>query len=109
MGDRTRRTLLGAAATSIAAGLSGCIGGIGPGFGGSCTSQYYLELERVDDSGLREAALSDAPGDHPERWTELLETAASEGEAALQPSTAHPCGAINWPRRPVRTTGRVSR
>jgi hypothetical protein len=83
MSDRTRRALLGAVAAGGATALSGCFG-FGPGVGGSCTSRYYLELERVDDSSLREAALSDAPHDHPEQWTELLETAAAEGEATLR-------------------------
>jgi len=83
MSDRTRRALLGAAATGVATGLAGCLGGIGPGFGGGCTSRYYLELRRLEDAGLREAALADAPGDRGARWQELLDTAASEGEATL--------------------------
>jgi len=83
MSDHTRRALLGAAAAGVASSLAGCLGGIGPGFGGGCTSRYYLELTRVDDPALREAALTDAHPDHPEAWHELLETAASEGEATL--------------------------
>jgi hypothetical protein len=83
MSDHTRRVLLGAAAAGTAAGLAGCLGGIGPGFGGSCTSRYSLELRRVDDADLREAALADAPGDRDALWRELLDTAASEGEATL--------------------------
>ncbi|MFC7227253.1 hypothetical protein N0B31_07550 [Salinirubellus salinus] len=83
MSDHTRRALLGAAATGVSAGLTGCLGGIGPGFGGSCTSRYYLELRQLEDAGLREAALADAPPEREARWEELLETAAVEGEATL--------------------------
>ena len=83
MSERTRRALLGAAAAGVATGLAGCIGGFGPGFGGGCTSRYSLELRRVEDVELREAALADPPGDRADQWTELLDTAASEGEATL--------------------------
>ena len=83
MSDHTRRALLGAAATGVATGLAGCVGGFGPGFGGGCTSQYSLELRRVEDAGLHEAALADPPRDREARWKELLDTAAAEGEATV--------------------------
>jgi hypothetical protein len=83
MSDHTRRALLGAAATGVASGLTGCLGGIGPGFGGGCTSRYSLELVRLEDVGLREAVLSEPPRERETLWNDLVDTGAAEGEATL--------------------------
>lgn len=81
MSDHTRRALLGAATTAVASGLAGCTGGVG--FGGSCSSQYALRLDRVGSSGLVDAALSDPSRPREEQWLSVVETANSEGEAML--------------------------
>lgn len=83
MSDHTRRALLGAVAAGGATALAGCLGGIGPGFGGGCTSRCYLELRRIETADLRESALADPPRDRADQWRELLDTTAAEGEATL--------------------------